>query len=213
MWENTLERMKILNYEQKLHKLSRRLSRVHFVIPEEKSTGKFEKPTQMAEFLIVIKWLIELASKRTDLFQADEYDDPTIISNNLMLGTTLPPPFHTFAISNSNSFTALRSLEYPGAINPQKLRVPYGEFICTVLDYVSSKAIVAQNFKWATPDYQNEEEVKVPDDDEEDEEDDIIEEEDLGVPDDDANGLDMSARFEASTDLMHSIEHTDTGKS
>jgi len=127
MWENALEKLKILHYETGYCGKGRRpLSRVHFVYPGPNPGVQFE------EFVDVCAWLCSVIS-RDELFKRDQYDDPNTVVNKLLL--TL----------RAQGFT----LSFPS----QKLKTAHGEAVCSVLDFLADKALAARRFKWGTPVY------------------------------------------------------------
>jgi hypothetical protein len=78
-------------------------------------------------------WLCYKCSGDLELFKRDPYDDPTTVANKLML--------------------ALRSLDCRLSFPAQKLRTPYGENVCNVLDFLTEKALAVQAFRWSQPRY------------------------------------------------------------
>jgi intraflagellar transport protein 57 len=78
-------------------------------------------------------WLCFKCSGDLELFKRDPYDDPTTVANKLML--------------------ALRSLDCRLSFPAQKLRTPYGENVCNVLDFLTDKALSVSSFRWAQPRY------------------------------------------------------------
>jgi estrogen-related receptor beta like 1 len=135
MWESSVEKLKILNYEldyvKKLNKRS--FSRVHFVIPGANSSHQFD------EFVSICSWLCLEISRKTDLFKPEEFDDPNTIVNKLML--------------------ALRQLHFQSIFPPQKLKTAHGEPVCSVLEFLTDKALAERGFQFATPVYANDAEV------------------------------------------------------
>jgi intraflagellar transport protein 57 len=129
LWENSLEKLKILNYEQEYcQQYGRKVfNRIHFIF-----TGK-NTSTQFDEFMDLSSWLCYKCSGDLDLFKRDPYDDPTTVANKLML--------------------ALRSLDCRLSFPAQKLRTPYGENVCNVLDFLTDKALAVQTFRWNQPRY------------------------------------------------------------
>jgi intraflagellar transport protein 57 len=78
-------------------------------------------------------WLCYKCSGDLELFKRDPYDDPTTVANKLML--------------------ALRSLDCRLSFPAQKLRTPFGENVCNVLDFLTDKALAVSSFRWAQPRY------------------------------------------------------------
>ena len=127
MWENALEKLKILHYETGYCGKGRRpLSRVHFVYPGPNPGVQFE------EFVDVCAWLCSVIS-RDELFKRDQYDDPNTVVNKLLL--------------------ALRTLGFTLSFPSQKLKTANGEAVCGVLDFLADKALAARRFKWGAPVY------------------------------------------------------------
>jgi intraflagellar transport protein 57 len=135
MWEGSLEKLKILNYEKdyckKLNK--RQFNRVQFVIPGTNASHQFD------DFVSICAWLSFVISKKQDTFRPEEFDDPNTIVNKLML--------------------ALRQFDFRSSFPPQKLKTAHGEPVCSVLEFLTDKALEAQGFQWASPVYASNEEV------------------------------------------------------
>lgn len=129
MWENALEKLKILNYENEYcgDRGRKPFNRVHFIFPGRNLSTQFD------EFMDLCGWLCARCSGDHDLFKRDPYDDPNTVSNKLML--------------------ALRSLDCRLSFPAQKLRTPHGEPVCSVLDFLTDKALAAKSFHWAQPKY------------------------------------------------------------
>lgn len=129
MWESSLEKLKILNYEKdyckKFHKNP--FSRVHFAIPGINSSHQFD------DFVTVCSWLCTEISRSSDLFHPEEFDDPNTIVNKLLL--------------------ALRNLDFRSSFPAQKLKTAHGEPVCTVLEFLTDKALEVRGFQWAVPIY------------------------------------------------------------
>ena len=129
MWENSLEKLKIMNYEKDYcKKLNRKpFSRVEFVLPGSNPSHQFDS------FVSICSWLCSDISKKNDVFKPEEFDDPNTIINKLML--------------------ALRQLDYRSSFPPQKLKIAYGEPVCTIIEYLLDKALVVRGFEWNEPSY------------------------------------------------------------
>lgn len=129
MWENSLEKLKVLNYERDYcKKLNKRpFNRVQFVVPGANASHQFD------EFISICTWLCYTISRKPDVFKPEEFDDPNTIVNKLML--------------------ALRQFDFRASFPPQKLRTANGEYICTVLDFLTDKALSELHFQWQTPIY------------------------------------------------------------
>ena len=136
MWENSLEKLKILNYENVFCKKFNRkpFNRVHFVHPIDRVK------IQMDDFTSVCSWLIGEITKKPDTFKTDDMDDPNTMVNKLMV--------------------ALRQLDFRSTFPPQKLKTPYGEPVCLVLEFLVDKVLEARGFQWEAPIHSNEEEVR-----------------------------------------------------
>ena len=174
MWENSLEKLKILNYEKEYCKKQNKkaCSRVHFVLPSSNTSHQFD------DFIGICAWLFSViggggtanmasttkgkAGRNTaasELFRPEEFDDPNTIVNKLLL--------------------ALRQVEFRASFPQQKLKAAHGESACTVLDFLTDKALTVVGFQWGVPVYSNNAELEQvePDDDANDE--DIAEDEEL----------------------------------
>ena len=75
---------------------------------------------------------MEISSQR-DFFCRDSYDDPNTVSNKLML--------------------ALRQLDFKSSFPSQKLKQAHGEAVCSVLEFLTDRALDAKGFKWGIPVY------------------------------------------------------------
>ena len=137
MWEDALEKLKILNYETEYcMKLGRApFSRIHFVFPGRNLSNQFD------EFMDLAGWLCELCSGDPELFRRDPYDDPNTVANKLML--------------------ALRQLDCRLSFPAQKLKTAYGEAACSVMDFLADKALASSKFRWAAPVYKDSDVVSV----------------------------------------------------
>jgi estrogen-related receptor beta like 1 len=139
MWENSLERLKVLNYEAGFcsKKGKKTFSRVYFVLPATNASHQFD------DFVDICAWLCsEIKSSGDGCFQRDQYDDPSTVANKLML--------------------ALRNLGFTLSFPFQKLKTPYGEAICSVIDFLTDKALTVRGFKWESPKYSKNDEVIFP---------------------------------------------------
>lgn len=135
MWEDSLEKLKILNYEKgycsKLNK--KYFTRIQFVLPGANASHQFD------DFISVCSWLFTEITRKTDAFKPEEFDDPNTIVNKLML--------------------SLRQLDFRSSFAPQKLRTPHGEPVCQVLEFLVNKALAEKGFEWGTPIYLDNQEV------------------------------------------------------
>ena len=131
LWEDALEKLKVLNYETHYcMKLGRApFSRIHFVFPGRNLSTQFD------EFMDLAGWLCERCSGDPELFRRDPYDDPNTVANKLML--------------------ALRQLDCRLSFPAQKLKTAHGEAACAVLDFLADKALAAAKFRWGAPVYRD----------------------------------------------------------
>jgi estrogen-related receptor beta like 1 len=129
MWENSFERLKVLNYElDYCKKLGKKpLSRVHFAIAGVNAGHQFE------EFISLCTWLLPIITGDSTTMKSEQFEDPNTKLNKLML--------------------ALRNLEFRASFPAQKLRIAHGEPACMVLDFLTEKALIARGFQWASPQY------------------------------------------------------------
>jgi intraflagellar transport protein 57 len=102
-------------------------SRIHFVYPGKNLSQQFD------DFIDICSWLCMEISNQRDFFCRDPYDDPNTVSNKLML--------------------ALRQLEFKSSFPSQKLKQAHGEAVCSVLEFLTDKALEAKGFKWGVPVY------------------------------------------------------------
>jgi hypothetical protein len=77
---------------------------------------------------------------KNDIFKIEQFDDPNTIVNKLLV--------------------ALRQLDFRSNFPPSKLKIPYGEAVCTVLDFLTEKALTARGFQWGTPVHNDLDEVR-----------------------------------------------------
>lgn len=97
------------------------------MIPANNMNNQFE------EFMDLCAWLCNEITQDPGMFGRDGYDDPNTVANKLML--------------------ALRQLDCRLNFPAQKLRVPHGEVACSVLDFLTEKALLAKKLKWKQPIY------------------------------------------------------------
>jgi estrogen-related receptor beta like 1 len=137
MWENSLEKLKILNYENTFCKKFNRkpFNRVHFVHATNNASHQFE------DFSAICSWLCTEITMKNDTFKPEQYDDPNTVVNKLVL--------------------ALRQFDYRSTFPAQKLKTPYGEPVCIVLEFLTDKALEAKGFQWGTPVHLNDQEVSL----------------------------------------------------
>ena len=125
--ENTLDKLKCLNYENDFLARHRHspFGREHFALPGPNPSIQFQ------EFLDLTVWLIGLIKRDADAFRIDKYDDPITSVNKLML--------------------ALRTLDFEGDFPAAKLKQAHGESVAHVLDYLTDKALSASHFTFKLP--------------------------------------------------------------
>ena len=116
MWENALEKLKILNYEEHFCRDGRKgqFHRLSFVYPGGNASAQFQ------DFVDVAAWLADLVGG-PDPFKPDKFDDPNTISNKLLL--------------------SLRAMDFRSSFPPQKLKQGSGLPCCSVLDFMTDKAL------------------------------------------------------------------------
>lgn len=171
MWENSIEKLKILNYERDFcKKLNKKpFSRVQFVIPGTNASHQFN------EFIDICQWLCTEITRKPDTFKPEEFDDPNTIVNKLML--------------------ALRQLDFRSSFPPQKLKVAHGEATCSVVEFLTDKALSERGFQFQAPVYANNEEIEQAEADDDDDDDEIID-------DDAGGGIDEDIQFEEASMSM-----------
>jgi len=136
MWESTLEKLKLLDYENNFCSAVRGrmpFSRIHFVFPAANPSVQFD------DFVDISAWLCFEITRNQDLFKRDQFDDPNTVANKLML--------------------ALRQLDFRSTFPPTKLRSAHGEPVCTVLEFLTDKALASRKFRWTAPTYPAADEV------------------------------------------------------
>ncbi|RYH30092.1 hypothetical protein EON65_06230 [archaeon] len=135
MWENSLERLKVLNYEQDFcKKFSKKpLNRVHFVISGANAGNQFE------EFMNICAWIVPFITGDANTLKFEQFDDPNTKLNKLLL--------------------VLRNMDFRASFAAQKLRAANGEPACTVLDFLTEKALASRGFEWTAPLYPAADEV------------------------------------------------------
>jgi len=132
--ETILEKLKILDYERDFCSAKSRkpFTRTYFAIKPEAPENT---STQLASFLKIISWLMELNGRD---FMLDKFDDPTTSVNKLMVDL------------KQMGFT----LNFPAT----KLRQGHGEAVCTVLNYLCDGALSKRQFSFENvlPEYPEE---------------------------------------------------------
>lgn len=185
LWELSLERLKLLDYETRYinnSKTRRLLHKLSFVIPAANASH------QLDDFVNITSWLCAEISGDVDLFKRDQYDDPNAVINKMLL--------------------ALRKLDFRCTFQPLKLKMAYGEAPCAVLDFLTEKALSAKKLSFVDPTYPDTEKADAVDEDEAEE--DVAEEADAGGEEDqvfeeargDADGAVLGAAEEAAHQIL-----------
>ena len=193
MWENALEKLKVMNYESRycergLTPPSKRekpaFNQVHFVYPGRNIDS------QLKEFFDLCSWLCTEITGNPDHFRIHFEDDPNTNANKLLL--------------------ALRSLDFRLSFPSSKLRTPHGEAVCSVLEFLTDKALTQKGLEFSNIIHIESDENEQADDMDDEKDRDDIEDEAIGVVEEDvlfeeAAQLDVS---EASLDnSAHNILH------
>lgn len=141
MWENSLEKLKLLNYElDYCKKLSKRpFNRVQFSqpLPANANLGNL-----FDDFTSICAWLVAIIVGNNNALKYEQFDDPNIKVNKLMVALNKSVGF-----PGSKDFTA------------QKLRTANGESVCFVLDFLTDKALAARGFQFGPALYPAQDEV------------------------------------------------------
>ena len=161
MWETTLEKLKVLNYEESFcaAKGKPAFSRIHFVFPGPNPSVQFD------DFVDLCSWLFFEISHNSDLFKRDQFDDPNTVANKIML--------------------ALRQFDFRSSFATNKLKSACGEAVCSVLDFLAERALEQAKFRWQLPTYPDAEVGGGDEPEDDDEDNDEIEDEVEGTIDDD----------------------------
>lgn len=177
MWEGSLEKLKILNYEASFLKKSHRkpFNRVHFVIPAANQSHQFD------DFSAICAWLCTEITLKGDTFKPEQFDDPNTVVNKLML--------------------ALKQLDFRSNFPAQKLKTPHGEPCCVVLEFLTDKALESRGFQWAAPVHNTVDDVEQAQGDH-DEDEDVIEDDVEGVAEEEVY-FEEASRLEASLDATN----------
>mmetsp|Transcript_15607 Transcript_15607/g.27884 ORF Transcript_15607/g.27884 Transcript_15607/m.27884 type:complete len:433 (+) Transcript_15607:14-1312(+) len=125
--ENVLEKLKVLDYETTFcvkHHITP-LARTSFALPAKNPSVQFKN------FLDLVSWLCGEATGDPDTFTVDQFDDPNVSVNKMML--------------------ALRNLGFSLDFPVTKLKQGHGEPTCNVLDFLVDKALAARGFQWQPP--------------------------------------------------------------
>ncbi len=120
--ENILDKLKCLSYS---NTFTTPITRTHFALPGPNPSIQFQ------EFLDLVVWLIARIKRNADFFSIDKYDDPNTSVNKMML--------------------ALRSLDYAAEFPAAKLKAASGEAVVEVLEFLTTKALEAENFTFDPP--------------------------------------------------------------
>ena len=123
--ENTLERLRCLDYEAHI---SKRIAFDEFLLPANNTAFQFDLYMELAS------WLIRTIRHKDDTVKSldfEDYEDPNAIVQNLML--------------------SLRSLNYNMDFPIAKLKQPFGDIVCSVLDFLSRKALESSGFEFQKP--------------------------------------------------------------
>ncbi|CAN0374930.1 unnamed protein product, partial [Pylaiella littoralis] len=130
-WEDALEKLKALDYEASFCKPNnlQPFSRIYFSVPGTNAS------LQWRSFQEISSWLINLGAGngRNDFFKVDKYDDPNTAVNKLMLALT--------GMGLDLNFPANR------------LKQAYGDAVCSVLNFLTDKALASSGFVWRRPVY------------------------------------------------------------
>lgn len=168
MWENALEKLKVMNYECRycergLTPPSKRekpaFNQVHFVYPGRNADS------QLKEFFDLCSWLCTEITGNADHFKIHLEDDPNTNANKLLL--------------------ALRSLDFRLSFPSSKLRSPHGEAVCSVLEFLTDKAIAQKGFEFSNIIHSEANKNEQTDDLEDDKDRDEIDDEAIGAIEED----------------------------
>ena len=130
--ENALERLRCLRYSSFI---SKTVNIDEFVLPAQNTASQFKFYFEVVRFLISS---IRLKDESVTPFDAEEYDDPNVVAQKLML--------------------SLRSLNFEMDFPIAKLKQPFGEIACSILDFLTLKALESSGFKFQLPKYVDENE-------------------------------------------------------
>ena len=122
--ENTLEKLKCLNYEEHLiHKSWKKpIASAYFLVPDSNAKEQFQI------FVLLVKWLFSLIRDYFDepSFQIDQYQESHTIIQNVI--------------------KELKALNYEGNTSASKLKLAYGEEVILVLDFLTDLALSKTNY-------------------------------------------------------------------
>ena len=130
-----MEKLKVLDYEIGFcaSKGKKPFNRIHFVFPIANVSHQFD------DFVSICEWLFTEITADPGFFKRDQYDDPNTVANKMML--------------------ALRQVDFRLSFPAQKLRQASGENVCSVIEFLTDKALEAKKFKWNSPIYLDNDEV------------------------------------------------------
>lgn len=151
-----------------------------FAIEPENASVQFQL------FLDVCSWLCEKISGDKNFFLVDPFDDPNTCVNQLLL--------------------AIRRLDFQGDFPSSKLKQGHGAATCSVLDFLSQKA-VEKCFEWQPPIYPEEEEEEAEVDEGADVGDGIEDEIEAAYDDDDEAMFQEAAPQEEEEDPEYEEAH------
>ena len=120
--ENTLEKLKCLNYEELLIRKSWKkvIGSAYFLIPDSNPHQQFKT------FSLIVMWLLSLIKDFDESFQINQFDDSNTVVQNII--------------------KELKGLNYQGNISASKLKLAYGEDIILVLDFLTDLALSKTNY-------------------------------------------------------------------
>ena len=125
--ESVLDKCFILNYEE--HFLRARgiepLDRTYFAVPQQNPSIQFRM------FMDLCNWLITDVTGDARAFAPDKFDDPNTSVNKLML--------------------SLRALDFTLDFAAAKLKLGHGEPVCSVLDFLTDRALAGRRFRFSAP--------------------------------------------------------------
>ena len=126
--ESTHEKLKCLDYEIHfvINLQQKVVERDEFIMPAKNTALQFN------HYIELVRWLISLL-KHDSKHEIDPYDDPNYVANQLML--------------------VLKDLELKMNFPVTKLKRPHGEVACTVLDFLTDKALEVSEFTFGSPEY------------------------------------------------------------
>lgn len=172
-WEQSLERLKLLEYETRYvagSKSRRLLHKLSFIMPGANPSH------QLDDFVNISSWLCTEITGDAEFFRRDQYDDPNAVINKMLL--------------------ALRKLDFRSTFQPAKLKSAHGEAAVAVLDFLTERALAAKKLEWRAAVYPEADKAEAAEDDEAEAEDEVADEAEAGGDEE----LVFEARDEASVD-------------